>query len=450
MKFIFSFNKALPIVSLALLLLTGCAGGGKGTGCTAEVSLQSRIITQPDYRSHFTDDRLRIDLTFAGNAFEQGVYLNKLAAEKGWSGTKTKPVDELYYGEYRLELEDTTGRPLFAMGFNTLFQEWRTLEEAKVENCAFCSSYRVPFPKEKVQLVIYERVSETGLFRQMYRSTIDPKDKSISYEKENDFNVVPVMVNGESANKVDLLFIAEGYTAEQMDKFRKDVDKFTGYLFDIEPYKSRKNDFNIWAVESVSQEEGTDIPNKDIWKKTVAESNFYTFRSDRYLTAPNQTIVSKLAANAPCDALYVIVNTAKYGGGGIYNYYGLSMSDNKFEDEVFVHEFGHSLAGLGDEYYYEDDIYEGAYSTSVEPWEPNITTLVNFESKWKDMIDPSTPVPTPADSIYRNITGVYEGASYHAKGLYRPYINCRMRANDAEGFCPVCQRAINRVIDTYL
>lgn len=453
LEIVFSFAAAVALLAFT----ANCTGRGTSDGQKSAVQtcagsdIMERHVTQPVYDSCFTEGRMRIDLTFAGNAYEQEVYLNKLAAEKKWSGSKRYLIDTLYYGEYRLEIEDTTGRPLFGMGFNTLFQEWRTLEEAERENLAFCSSYRVPFPKEKVMLVIYERVQETGKFREFYRSIIDPDDKSISRDSENDFKVTPVIVNGEPSEKVDLLFIAEGYTSSQMEKFRKDVEKFTEYLFDIEPYKSRSKDFNIWAVESVSDEEGTDIPHEGIWRRTVAGSNFYTFKSDRYLTAPDQTVVAKLAANAPCDAMYVIVNTSKYGGGGIYNYYGLSMSDHKTEAQVFVHEFGHSFAGLADEYFYEGDVFENSfYNLNLEPWEPNITTLIDFRRKWATMLNPSTPVPTPADSSNIHTIGVYEGAAYCAKGIYRPYIDCRMRSNAAPGFCPVCQSAINRMIDNYI
>lgn len=217
----------------------------------------------------------------------------------------------------------------------------------------------------------------------------------------------------------------------------------------IEPYRSRMSDFNIWAVESVSKESGPDIPHNDIWKNTALSSNFYTFRIDRYLTAPNQSIVAKAASNAQCDALYVIVNTEKYGGGGIFNFYGLSMSDHKFSAEVFVHEFGHSFAGLGDEYYSSEVAYDEFYNLKTEPWEPNITTNVNFESKWKDMIDPKTPVPTPNDVAYKDVVGLFEGGGYMSKGIFRPHLDCRMKTNTAGGFCPVCVRAINKMIDYY-
>jgi len=383
-----------------------------------------------------TVQRLRIDLIFAGDAQKQEIFLDGMHKESVWSGPKAISADPFNYGEYQYKVFNNSGEVLFSKGFSTLFQEWRTTAEAKTTPKAFTSSYWIPFPEDSVKVVFYERVKSTGKYSELYSMTIDPNDKTISSEKENNFKITPVLVNGDPSTKVDLVFIAEGYTEEEMGKFEADVKKFAGYLFDIEPYKSRKADFNIWAVESISKESGTDIPQSGIWKNTVVSSNFYTFKIDRYLTAPNQKEVAKLASNTACDALYVIVNTNKYGGGGIYNFYGLSMSDHPTEAAVFVHEFGHSFAGLGDEYYTSDVTYEDFYNLKAEPWEPNLTTLVDFDSKWKGMVD-------------KNGVGLFEGGGYMAKGIYRPYPDCRMKTNTAAGFCPVCAKAINDMIDYY-
>lgn len=404
---------------------------------------------QTKYDTYFTPDRLRIDLVFAGNASSQHIFLDGLAKECAWSGSKTNLVDKFNYGEYYLEIKTLAGETIYSKGFNTLFQEWRTTPEAKTTPKSFNSSYIIPYPKDTVQLVVSERVKLTGKFKEIYSIAIDPSDKLISKETTNNFKVTPIVNNGNSNEKVDILFIAEGYTAAEMDKFRKDATKFAGYLFDIEPYKSRKQDFNIWAIESISKDSGTDIPHQDIWKETVAGSNFFTFKIDRYLTAPNQKLICQIASNAPYDALYVIVNTTKYGGGGIYNFYGLSMANHKTEAPVFVHEFGHSFAGLADEYYDSATTYEDFYNLKTEPWEPNITTLVNFGSKWQDLISKDTPIPTPNDPKYLNVLGVFEGGGYMTKGIYRPYYECRMKNNTAQGFCPACQRAINKMIDSY-
>ena len=404
---------------------------------------------QPIYEQYFTNERLRLDITFAGDVNSQSIFLENLHKEKLWSGSKTTLIDHFNYGEYYYKVFGKIGELILSKGFCNLFQEWRTTAEAKKVRRSFASSYWIPFPKEPVKVVFYERVKATGEFRELDGFIVDPQDKLISSELENDFKINKVVYNGDPATKVDLLFIAEGYTQEQMDKFRADAERFAGYLFDTEPYKSRKGDFNIWSVESVSKDSGTDIPHQDIWRSTALSSNFYTFYIDRYLTVQNQSKVASAASNAHCDALYVIVNTDKYGGGGIYNFYGLSMADNRVAAEVFVHELGHSFAGLADEYYTSEVAYEEFYNLKVEPWEPNITTLVDFSKKWESMITQGTPIPTPNDASYKDV-GLFEGGGYMAKGIYRPLFNCRMKANNAESFCPVCAAAINRMIDYYV
>lgn len=383
-----------------------------------------------------TYQRLRIDLIFAGDAQKQEIFLDGMHKEPIWGGPKSTTVNPFNYGEYQYKVFNSSGKVTYSKGFNTLFQEWRTTAEAKTTPKAFRGSYWIPFPAETVNVVFYERVKSTGKYSEIYKMTIDPNDKNISAEKENDFKISPVLVNGDPSDKVDIVFIAEGYTETEMGKFKADAEKFAGYLFNVEPYKSRKSDFNIWTVEAISKESGTDIPQNNIWKNTIASSNFYTFNIDRYLTAPDQKTVAQLASNAPCDAIYVIVNTNKYGGGGIYNFYGLSMSDHPTEAAVFVHEFGHSFAGLADEYYTSDVAYEDFYNLKTEPWEPNLTTMVDFNSKWKNMMD-------------KNGVGLFEGGGYMAKGIFRPCLDCRMKTNTAAGFCPVCTKSINDMIDYY-
>ena len=421
------------------------------TFCAAALICMAAFAQQPKYDTYFTPDRLRVDLTFAGDASYQKIFLEGLVKECAWSGSKTNLIDTFNYGEYRLEVQTPQGEAIYSKGFNTLFQEWRTTADAVTTPQAFCSSYTIPYPKEEVVLKVYERVKATGVYSEIFSVGINPEDKLISQEVANNWKVSALMENGDPATKVDLCFIAEGYTAQEMEKFRADAQRFTEYLFTMEPYNRHKEDFNIWLVESVSQESGTDIPHEGVWKKTVANSNFYTFRSDRYLTAQNQKTICQIATAAPYDALYVIVNNEKYGGGGIYNFYGLSASNCPWAEEVFVHEFGHSFAGLGDEYYDSSTSYEEFYNIKIEPWEPNLTTLVNFESKWKEMLPAGTAVPTPplSDPKDNVIMGVFEGGGYMAKGIYRPVMDCRMKTNQAKGFCPVCQRAIERMIGYY-
>jgi hypothetical protein len=306
----------------------------------------------------------------------------------------------------------------------------------------------MPFPKKTVQLVVEMRTWEGG-FKQLLCLSVDPKDYFITDEKGPDYPVVPMMENGPHEKKVDLVFLAEGYRANEMEKFQKDIKRLTDYMFSMEPYNKHKQDFNLYAVLVPSAESGTDIPGKGIYKSTAFNSHFYTFDEARYLTSKDMKSIHDAAAGAVYDQVFVLVNSETYGGGGFYNYLTLTTVDNERSPQVFVHEFGHAFAGLADEYYTSEVAYEDFYNLQVEPWEPNITTLVDFDSKWKSMIADTVPQPTPRIEKWDGVVGLFEGGGYLAKGIYSPVMDCRMKTNEAPGFCPVCCRAIEKTIRSY-
>ena len=427
----------------------------------------SESAKSADYDTWFTSDRLRVDFIFVGNADSQQAYLSGLRKECAWAGSHASLIDPFRYGEYMFEVRTVDGDTLiYSKGFSTLFQEWRTTPEARGVSKAYNQSVWMPFPKKEVRITLSERIKEacvtgrkgvtgvtsgtgvtgvtggTGRFREMFSCIVNPEDALICREAPaEDYAVTPLLVSGAMEHKVDLLFVAEGYTAQQMDKFHRDCRKFMEYLFSMEPYKSRMDDFNVMAVDVVSPEQGTDIPDQGIWKHTALNSHFYTFYIDRYLTVTDYMAIADNVAGVPFDALFIVVNEEKYGGGGIYNSYALGTAGNELSYQVFVHEFGHSFAGLGDEYFTSEAAYENFYISDIEPWEPNITTMADFAGKWKDMMDSGK-----WDEVQ---VGIHEGAGYMAKGVYRSREDCRMRTNTAPDFCPVCQRAINRMIDYY-
>ncbi len=234
-----------------------------------------------------------------------------------------------------------------------------------------------------------------------------------------------------------------------MVKFREDVKKMADVLFREAPFSDYRNRINIWAVEAISQESGTDIPGENIYVNTALNSTFNTFDLPRYLTTTDIKSVNDYAAAVPHDNIIVLINTTRYGGGGVYNYYSGTSAGNSLSPVVFIHEFGHGFTGLADEYYSSTVTYEEFYPLNVEPWEPNITTLVDFGSKWKNLIRKDTPVPTPENEKYSNVIGLFEGAGYSAKGIYRSEIDCRMKSNGPKGFCAVCRSAIKKMLDFY-
>lgn len=260
-----------------------------------------------------------------------------------------------------------------------------------------------------------------------------------------------LLQSGSDEDCIDVAILAEGYTEAEMDLFYRDAQSACDAIFEHTPFKQLKNRFNVVAVASPSEDSGVSIPRQNDWKSTAVHSHFDTFYSERYLTTRSVKAVHNWLAGIPYEHIIILANTDTYGGGGIYNSYTLTTAHHSMFRPVVVHEFGHSFGGLADEYAYTE-APSPQYPYSIEPWEQNITTLVNFESKWKDMLPEGTPVPTPVETDERNLytkVGVFEGAGYSLKGIYRPATECRMKINEALRFCPVCERALERMIRFY-
>ncbi len=406
-------------------------------------------FSQVEFGQYFKDKSLRVDFLMGGNAKEVVVYPQCMKQEPYWAGSKTKLIDPFNYGSYRFSVFDVKSDSLiFRKGFCTLFQEWQTTAEAKKTNKTFYQAAIFPYPKKNVRFEIDARQWD-GTFKNIYFTIIDPKDYFISKETTPDYEFKKIVNNGKPEQKVDIVILAEGYTKSEKTKFYEDAEKVSGYLFDAEPFKSEKKKFNVKAVFVPSEESGTDVPGEQIYKNTAFNTSYYTFDLPRYLTTSDMKKVYDVAATVPYDQVYVLVNTERYGGGGVYNFVTVCTADHELTKEVFVHEFGHGFAGLGDEYYNSAVAYENFYNMEIEPWEPNLTTLVDFDKKWKSMLDNSTPVPTPRKDKFKNTIGVYEGGGYMNEGIYSPYIDCRMKSNEAGKFCPVCQKAILKMIRFY-
>lgn len=406
-------------------------------------------FSQIDFNKYFHDSSMRFDFLLGGNSKEESVYPQQIKKEKFWAGSKVNLTDSFNYGNYRFKVIDVnSGKVIFLKGFSTLFGEWQTTAEAKQMRKTYYQSAIFPLPKNKISLEIDARQWE-GNFETIYNTEIDPNNYFILDETPPPFKIFDVLKNGKPENKVDLVILAEGYTKEEMEKFKEDAQRVTNYLFEEEPFKTEKSKFNVKAILTPSVESGTDIPGESIYKNTRFNSTFYTFDISRYLTTSDMKNILDAASVVPYDHIYVLVNTDRYGGGGFYNFLSVCTSDNNLTKEVFIHEFGHGFAGLGDEYYNSEVAYEDFYNLETEPWEPNITTLVNFESKWKNMVSESTEIPTPRKPENKNTVGVYEGGGYMSKGIYSPFIDCRMKSNNPKQFCPVCEEAIKKVIRFY-
>lgn len=401
---------------------------------------------QPDFTRYFENKSLRIDFSLIGHDGQQWAAIEQLREEPVWSGPVKNLIDPFNYGAYYIEVYDKeTNTLIYSRGFNTLFEEWLTTAQAKVETQSWTNSMSVPFPKNKVQIKLQGRDRPSGLFHQMLAFEVDPQRIDIDRSPLPIYPVDEIQINGSTADKVDLVFIAEGYTKEEEAKFFADARRFTDSLFATPPFDARKNDFNVRAVAIPSADSGTDSSGKGIFKNTALNSGYYTFGIDRYLTTRDMKAVKNAVAHVAHDAIFILVNTDQYGGGGMYNNYAMGTSDHPKTPVVFVHEFGHSFGGLADEYFSSEVAYEDYYNFSIEPWEPNITTLINFEAKWKDLLPENTPIPTPLTEAYQDKVGVFEGGGYVSKGVYRPMDHCMMR--DYAPFCAACSRAIQQMID---
>lgn len=400
------------------------------------------------FDKYFEKKSLRIDFALTGNSETQFAAVSQLRKEPVWSGPLTNLIDPFDYGHYRINIYDRSGGELiFSRGMATLFEEWRATPQAKEEMQSWINSISIPFPKSEIIFELLYRDNHTMEYESLIKMSIRPDRLDIDASPLHANEVVPILDNGDPNTKVDLVFVAEGYSAGEREKFISDAQRFSDTLFRTSPFSEHREDFNVWAVALVSEESGTDRSGEGIFKNTALSSGFYTFGIDRYLTTKDMKGIRDAVWNVPNDAVFVLVNDSVYGGGGMYNLYACGTADNRLTLEVFTHELGHSFAGLADEYYTSEVAVEEFYAFDKEPWEPNITTLVDFESKWKHMIPDGTPVPTPLEMPYKESCGVYEGAGYSAKGIYRPMDHCMMR--DFAPFCPVCSEAIVMMIDYY-
>ncbi len=410
-----------------------------------------QIATAQKFDDYFIEGALRVDFLLTGTASSTTPIIYSIKKDKYFGGSQTNLIFP-NYGEYYVQIKDAkTGGVIYGKGFNPLFNEWQLIPEAKEVTRAFENSIQLPYPKDKIIFELMRRNKKNNRFETFFAETINPQSYHIVREAPKNYPTRVIQANYPPDKAVDIAVLAEGYTKDEMPKFINDLQRMLDYLFGVEPFKSYKKRFNIYAIESPSEESGTDINGKYIYKNTMLNTHFYTFDSERYLTIPSLFRLADIASLVPYDQLFVIVNTPKYGGGGFYNVVNIASSDGKFAEKVFAHEFGHGFVGLADEYF-DDDMLASDNSDylSIEPWEANITTLVDFDMKWADMITDKTPVPTPRSPQYANSIGVFEGGGYYIEGVYSPMQDCRMKSNVIEHFCPVCIRAIQQAIEFYI
>lgn len=416
------------------------------------------------FENYFSNKTLRLDYAHSGNATSEEFCMKHLIDDGVWAGRTKTLINPYRLGVYFYEIYDvTSGALIYSEGINTVFSEWQTIAEAKEKTLTFNESIRLPLPKKQAKLLMYKRDSVNAL-NPIWEYIINPTDVAPLATSEV-FNcpVVPLVANGDCASKVDIVILGDGYTPAEMDKFRGDAGFFVESFFSVEPFKSRKSDFNVRMVEVPSENSGVQYPSQNYYPNNPLKTSYSTFGIDRYVLTYDDWTFRSYAALAPYDFAVILLNSTKYGGGGIYNLYITAAARSHSNGYVMVHEMGHHIAALADEYYSSEVAYAPA-STSIEPWEFNVTALLNrSEIKWGGLIKEGTPIPTPwAKSLYdvagRNrdtllvndrTVGAFEGANYLSKGMYRSEVNCIMFAQ-ADYFCAVCNDGINKILDLYI
>ena len=377
----------------------------------------------------FCDTTLRLDYIFAGNDKVQNIYLDKLNRYPQWAGRRQKLNQLPLCGNGQISVRDeATGALIYVTSFSSLFQEWIVTEEAQQVDRSFENCFQIPMPLKPV-IIEATLLNNRHEVTASHKHRVDPADILITRIGEKD--LLPhryFLETGNLDKSIDIAFLAEGYTEKEMDEFYHYVEVACDAMFEHEPFSSMKDRFNVVAVASPSVDSGVSIPKEGLWLNTAFKSHFSTFYSDRYLTTLHLKDVHNALAGIPYEHIIILANSEEYGGGGIYNSYNMTATKHSKYRPVVVHEFGHSFAGLADEYQYGDENHE-TYPLDIEPWEKNITTKVDPEKAAR--------------------LGNFEGAGYSTTGVFRAYEDCRMRTNENPEFCEVCRQAVEDIIRFY-
>lgn len=453
------------------------------------------LVGAVDYGKYFSDKTMRLDYFHTGNSKTEHFAVDRILNDGNWPGSRTVLIDDLNLGLYQFEVRDAAENKLiYSRGFASIFGEWQTIPEAKKEWGTFHESIRFPWPKRAVKVVMKKRDKQNN-FKAIWKYRVDPAERKVNKgEIEHTNRSYAIKKSGDPAKKVDIVFLGDGYTKAEMGKFKKDVERLANVMLDSEPFEAHKGDFNIWAVETPSVTSGVCKPHPGVFKRTPLSVHYSSFDSERYALSYDNRTIRDAASAVPYEFMVILVNEKTYGGAGIYRLYGTLAADNKLSDYIMVHEMGHHMAGLADEYYSSSVSYEIDSNVKVEPWEMNITALLDKSKlKWGHLIEKKTPLPTPwgkkqfdtfaqkikkkraelraakvEESVveelffnqrkteqgmfkkmkYYGKTGAFEGAGYLSKGLYRSSVDCIMFTR-SQKFCPVCCDALTKVINQY-
>ncbi len=484
------------LIIAASTLLFSCNSKPKTVTESAQFVDSITVVNQGDvsFETFFTPKTMRLDYFHTGNAKTESFAIDQALSDGPWAGSSKILIDKLELGPYLFEVIDAASKALlYSRGYASIFGEWQTTPEAESQYGTFHESLRFPWPLNPIIVKIKKR-NTLNKFETIFTTTVDPSSRLVNPADRKATEVVDaIQVNGPAADKLDIVILGDGYSKAEMAKFRADAKRLSASLMNAEPFRTRVQDINIRAVETPANESGVSRPHFGINKRSPLSVRYSTFDSERYALSYDNKTIRDVASAVPYEFMVILINEKNYGGGGIYNLYTTVAADNKFSEYIMIHEMGHHMAALADEYYTSSVSYE-APNISVEPWEPNITALLDKPNlKWKELVSATTPIPTPwnkeefdkfgygiqkvRDSLrnakvpenimedlfirqmnqedelfskekYRDVVGAFEGAGYTPKGLYRSQIDCIMYTRH-QVFCKVCQQSIQQVIDQY-
>ncbi len=437
---------------------------------------------------------MRVDYIHSGGPDGEHFGLDRVVIEPlPWPGPLTRTIDQLELGPYRFIVRDASSKTRhYSRGFGSIYGEWETTTEARELNRSFHESLRFPRPPAAVEVTVEKRRPDQQ-FQPVWTVTVDPDDMLVDQSTPANQTVVAIQETGPPANKVDLLMIGDGYTANECPGFIDQAQRLTETLFRYEPFRERRQDFNVWAICPPGHESGVSRPSTGVYHRSPVGARYDIFRSERYVLTLENRALRDIAAHAPYEMLSILVNSETYGGGGVFGQHATLAAGNDWAEYLFVHEFAHHFAALADEYYTSAVAYEPG-PINVEPWERNITALLDGPLKWQAQATTGIPVPTPWPkevyekqarliqaerqrlraanrpeaemstlfrrqqkeegalfdaAVHHHDVGAFEGAGYRASGYFRPQIDCVMFSRNDVPFCDVCIEALGEVIDLY-
>ncbi len=377
-------------------------------------------------------------------------------------------------GGHRWSLHDAQGRVLASRGYSTLAEEWQSTVVGQDEAVSgeFRETHVVPLvPGATLRI---ERRGERDGFETLLEQRL-PDAAALPPAPAPPPRTLRWLHGARSLRPI--LFVSEGYAAGEGEAFFARAEQACGLLLAASPFAEQRERLAVAALHVPSAASGIPAAPGEAVAGTAFGTHYGTFGMARYMVAEDLHALHRAVDGIAHVTLVILANSTVYGGSGIFNSnatLGAHMDEADFA-YVLLHELGHSLGGLGDEYFGKEITYATDLESAGLPWEPNVSVLdAQGRPRWAAQLDPGLALPTPwqheaflalmaagappaeqreqvaallAAEPLRGRVGAFEGARYLARGLYRPEVDCRMFSKTATRFCAVCQRAMVEVLD---